>query len=322
MGDSLKPMFDWRQLKRWNISEAALPLGSEIRFRPPSIWEQYSVQILAACAALLIQAALITWLIYEHRRRHIAEVESRNSMAELTYMNRRAAAGELSATIAHEVNQPLTGIVTRANAALRWLAREQPDVNKAREALDQIVSAGHRASDVVTSVRAMFRKDAQEKTPIDMNKLIWSVLGLAYIDLRKHSIETRTNLVENLAPVCGNEVQLQQVLLNLIMNAIEAMNSAEHRVLSIKSESTGHSRAYISIEDTGSGIDPANIDCIFKPLFTTKARGMGMGLSICHSIIQSHGGRIWVSPGLNGGSIFQFELPTNSDQDNVALPAA
>ena len=122
--NELKPMFDWRQLKRWNISESALPAGSEIRFRLPGMWEQYSTQILVACTALLFQAGLIIWLIYEHRRRHLAEVESRNSMAELTYMNRVASVGLLSASLAHEVNQPLTGIVLKANAALRWLAAQ------------------------------------------------------------------------------------------------------------------------------------------------------------------------------------------------------
>jgi signal transduction histidine kinase len=280
------------------------------------------VQILAASAALLVQAALIMWLIYEHRRRHVAETLSRNSIAELTYLNRRAAAGELSAAIAHEVNQPLTGIVTRANAALRWLSREPPDFGRVRSALDQIVAAGHRASDVVMNVRAMFRKDTQEKAPLDINKLIWSVLGLVYIDLGTHSIETQTHLAEHLPPVFGNEVQLQQVVLNLVMNAIEAMDSVEPRVLSIKSESAGHNSVHISIEDTGCGIDPSNIDRVFKPLFTTKAGGMGMGLSICHSIIENHGGRLWVLPGVHRGTVFQFELPANVDKGQVGMMAA
>ena len=239
-------------------------------------------------------------------------------------MSRLTEMGQMTSAIAHEVNQPLTGIVTRASAARRWLSGEKPDVGKVQDALDQIVEAGHRASDVVTSVRAMFRKDTEEKCPIDINKLIRSVLGLLYIDLRKHSIESRTDLADNPPPVIGNEVQLQQVILNLVMNAIEAMSSAEAepRLLSVKSEVTDHDTVHVSIEDTGSGIDASNWDRIFKPLFTTKARGMGMGLSICRSIIESHDGRIWASAGASRGSIFQFELPNSVPSEKPTAPSA
>jgi C4-dicarboxylate-specific signal transduction histidine kinase len=304
-------------MRRWGISEARLPPGSKIYFRDPSAWDQYKAQVLAVSAAILLQASLIGWLLHERQYRRRAERAARETMSELTQLNRIATAGELSATIAHEVNQPLTGIVTRANAALRWLSGENPNLGRARDALDQIVSAGHHASDVVTSVRAMFRKDTQQKGPVDINKLIRSVLGLVYMDLRKHSIEGRMDLGEDLPTVIGNEVQLQQVILNLVMNAIEAMSSAEPRVLSIKSDYSGTKTVHVSIEDTGSGIDPLNMDRIFQPLFTTKARGMGMGLSICRSIIESHAGRIWVSAGASRGSIFQFELPTSPDKATV-----
>jgi signal transduction histidine kinase len=304
-----RPIFDWRQLKRWGIRESRLPPGSEIRFREPVVWDRYQTQILALAVAMLLQASLIGWLLHERQYRRRAEKAGRETMSELTQLNRIATAGELSATIAHEVNQPLTGIVMRANAALRWLSGENPDVGKVRDALGQIVTAGHRASDVVTSARAMFRKDTQEKNTVDLNKLIRSVLGLVYMDLRKHSIESRTVLADNLPAVIGNEVQLQQVVLNLVMNAIEAMNSTELRVLSLKSACNRPDCVHVSIEDTGSGIDPSNVDRVFKPLFTTKAHGMGMGLSICRSIIEAHGGRIWASVGATRGSIFQFELP-------------
>src|SRR6516225_9539837 len=161
---------------------------SEIRFRPPGMWEQYRGQILAAFAALVVQTVLIGWLVYEHRRRSLAEIQSRNSMAELTYVNRRATAGELSASIAHEVNQPLSGITTRASAALRWLAAETPDIEKARAALTQIVEAGHRAADVVTSIRAMFRKDTDERTPTDINNMILTVLAIVRVDLQRKGV--------------------------------------------------------------------------------------------------------------------------------------
>ena len=243
------------------------------------------------------------------------ELEQRNSqltaaMSELTQVSRVATAGALSATIAHEINQPLTGMVTGVNAALRWLSRENPDIDRARNALDLAATAGHRAGDIIVNVRAMFKSDTQEKIPTDVNKLIRTVSALVYTDLRKHGIEYQESLGEQPPRVMGNEVQLQQVILNLMMNAIEAMKSADHRVLSIKSESAEHDSVRVSIEDTGSGIDPSNRDRIFKPLFTTKANGMGMGLAVCRSIIESHNGKIWASAGASRGAIFQFELPT------------
>jgi signal transduction histidine kinase len=311
-----KLLFDWRQLQRWEISESKLPAGSEIRFRETSAWEQYKLQILAITAAVLTQALLIAWLLHERQYRHRAERRARETFAELTHVNRMATAGELSAAIAHEIRQPITGMVTMANAALRWLSRDKPEIGRAQDAMNKVVAAGHQASDVITNVRGLFGKDTQEKTPTDLNTLIQSVLSVVSIDLRKHNIESQVNLSERLPPVVGNEVQLQQVILNLVMNAIESMNlAADTRVLSVKSGITEHNGVQVSIADTGSGIDLANLNRIFKPMFTTKARGMGMGLSICKSIIESHHGRIWVTAGAPRGSIFQFELPTGSTEN-------
>ena len=243
-------------------------------------------------------------------------------MAELAYMNRRAAAGELSASIAHEVNQPLTGITTRGSAALRWLATDPPDINKARDALTQLVEAGHRASDIVMSIRAMFRKETNERSAIDINYLILTTLAIVRVDLQKKGVEVQTQLDDRLPFVVGDKVQLQQVILNLVMNAIEAMESIHYRALNVKSEQSKPDLVHISIEDTGTGIDPSNLKQVFSPLFTTKERGMGMGLSICRSIIENHDGRIWVSPGLDRGSIFQFELPAAPAKDDAGANAA
>ena len=306
-----KILFDWRQLQRWGITESKLPAGSEIRFRETSAWELYKLQILAITAAIFAQATLIAWLLLERQYRHRAERRARETFAELTHVNRMATAGELSAAIAHEIRQPITGMVTMANAALRWLSRDKPEIGRARDVLNKVVAAGHQASDVITNVHGLFGKDTQEKTSTDLNKLIQSVLSVVSVDLRKHNIETQANLSDQLPPVVGNEVQLQQVILNLVMNAIESMDSAEPRVLSIKSETTEHNGVHVSIADTGKGIDIADLNRVFKPMFTTKARGMGMGLSICKSIIESHHGRIWVTAGAPRGSIFQFELPAN-----------
>ena len=311
-GTALKPMFDWRQLQRWNISESMLPAGSEVRFRPLGMWEQYSSQILAACVALLFQTTLICWLVYENRRRHLAEVRSRSAMAELTHMNRRAAAGQLSASLTHEVNQPLASIVTRASAALRWLRAENPNVEKAEASLEGILAAGHRAGDIVASVRAMFKKDEPQKASTDINQIIRTVLAIVRVELQKNNIDLQTQLDEHLPPVQGDKVQLQQVVLNLVMNGIEAMHSVRPRVLKVQTDRAKPSLVHVLVEDTGTGIDPSKLHRIFEPLFTTKATGMGMGLAICQSIIESHGGRICVSPAITRGAIFEFELPINT----------
>ena len=302
------PRFDWGQMQRWGISEKNLPPGGEILFRDPTVWEQYRAHILAVTAAILIQAALIFWLLYEHWRRQRAEILARNTMSELDHVNRMATAGQLSASIAHEVNQPLAGIVANAQAALRWL--EKANVGEVREGLKRIVSDGHRASDIITNLRAMFKSDVQEKALVDINKLVLSVLALVRIDLQKHEIKLQTQLDDRSPQVLGNQVQLQQVISNLVMNAIESMGSLQTRALHIKTELSQSNTVHVSIEDTGTGIKSSDVAQLFKPMFTTKARGMGMGLSICQSIIENHDGRIWVSPGATRGSIFQFELPT------------
>jgi signal transduction histidine kinase len=243
--------------------------------------------------------------------------ELQRTMAELAHMNRLATAGIFLASIAHEINQPLTGIVMGAIAARRWLALREPGIEEARDALDQIESAGHRAGEIITSLRGMFKKETQARNPIDINKLIFTVLAIVRHELQKLGVELRTELDESLPALEGDRVQLQQVVLNLVMNAIEAMPVAP-RILSIRSCISKPNFVHVAVEDTGTGIDPSNHDHIFNPMFTTKERGMGIGLSICHSIIESHNGRIWVTRGIDKGSIFQFELPTNAGQGDQA----
>src|SRR6476646_3646517 len=302
------PVFDWREMQRWGISESRLPPGSEILFRNPTAWEQYRSYVLAFIAAILTQTVLISWLLYEHWRRQRAEILARDTMLELTHVNRVATVGELSASIAHEVRQPLAAMLANAEGALRWLKKGK--LEEVRAGLKDIVSEGFRANDIITNLRAMFKHDVQEKTHVNINKLVSSVLALVVIDLQKHEIEFQTQLDDKIPQALGNQVQLQQVILNLVMNAIEAMSSSQTRVLRIKTELSQSNTVRVSVEDTGMGIKPSDVDRLFKPLFTTKARGMGMGLSICQSIIENHDGRIWVTPGAHGGSLFQFELPT------------
>ena len=310
------PRFDWRQLQRWGISESRLPPGSEVHFREPSAWQKYRMEISAVAAAMLLQAGLIFWLFLEHRRRHTAELTARDAISELAQMNRIAGAGELSASIAHEINQPLAAISSNASAAMNWLKAKTPDLEEARAAMAQVVSQSHRASDIITNLRAMFKKDTQQKGPVDLNKVIRSVLDLVGVELRKYDIEVRTRLEDGLPTVIGSEVQLQQVVLNLVMNAKDALQSTSlHRELRIKSARTEKDLVEVSIEDSGTGISASELETIFRPMFTTKSHGMGMGLSICRSIVEAHSGRIWVASSSESGTAFRFSLPASGTTD-------
>jgi signal transduction histidine kinase len=311
VGDAAKPVFDWRQLNRFGINEATLPPGSEVRFRELTAWDQYRWQIILIAAALLFQTTLIIGLFYEHRHRRIAEAASRGAMGRLAHMNRVATAGELSASIAHEVNQPLAAIVANANAGLRFLGGATPDLDEARAALESVVSDGHRAGEVVGNVRAMFKKDNNEKAALDLNDLVQDVLGLMRGELQMQGIIVQTELNRLLPLVLGHSGQLQQVVLNLFRNAAEAMNSVSGRarVLRVKSAIHDPDGVLVSVGDSGTGIDPKNIERIFESFYTTKSQGMGMGLSICRSIIEAHHGRLWASADIDHGAVFNVLLP-------------
>jgi signal transduction histidine kinase len=308
-GNALKPIFDGRQLRRWNVGEDRLPPGSDIRFAEPSMWRQYSVQILVAVAAVLLQAALISWLLYERRRRRGAEATNRQTMSDLLHLNRVATAGELSASIAHEVNQPLAGIVSNANAGLRWLAAATPDINRAEAAFRQIVAAGHHAGDVIASVRALFRRGNDERLEVEINELIRNAVSLERRDIESHGVSLALELGERLPRVLGNRVQLLQVILNLIRNAIEAAAPDRPGTLRIESRTDESGDILVSVEDSGTGISKQDVGRIFEPLFTTKPKGLGVGLSICRSIIEDHDGRLWVISTVGEGSTFFAKLP-------------
>jgi len=230
--------------------------------------------------------------------------------AELARAARLTTMGEMTASIAHEINQPIAAIVASANAGLRWLANAVPDLDEARAALKRISADGHRAGQVMKSVRSMF-KDKSAKVGTDVNELIGEVLALLQRDLQKHAIEVRTELAGELPQIMADPVQLQQVLLNLISNAIEAMAAVEDRrgVLKIASSLDRAGHVLITVTDSGTGIDPEHQDRIFEAFFSTKSSGMGMGLSICRSIVQSHGGQLSAAPATPCGSTFSILLP-------------
>jgi signal transduction histidine kinase len=269
-------------------------------------------QVLMAVVAA--QGLLILWLIYEHRRRHLAEMRSRNSIAELNRMDRAARTELLSVAMVHELKQPLVGIGMIAAAGLRWLRGERPDFDKVENSLRRIEECCSHTADVITSIRAMFNKDRDgDKQPVVINRVIRSVLATAQIDLRRKGVAPQTQLDEKLPLVEGDEGQLQLLIMNLVTNAVESMQSSRLRVLQVKSGRSKSDAVHVSVEDTGPGIDPDKISEIFSPQFTIKPGEMAMGLSICRAIVEKHGGRIWASRGIEGGSIFQFELPIKSD---------
>jgi signal transduction histidine kinase len=217
----------------------------------------------------------------------------------------------VAATIAHEVKQPLSAMVMNADAGLRWLDRSLPDLDEVKAAFKKIAADGHRAGAVIESIRAIFKRDAGNRASLDINELINEALILLRSDLQKHRIFVQTEPSLQLPQVTGDRIQLQQVLLNLITNAIDSMaNEDGPRVLSIKSEVQDGDGVMISVADTGKGIGSQDVGRIFNPLFTTKSAGMGMGLSICRSIIEAHEGRLWVAGNTPRGAVFQFVLRT------------
>jgi len=305
------PMFDWRQMQRWGISESRLPLGSKIYFRDPTLWEQYQWQIVLIASVILVQAALIVGLLYEHRRRQIAETHSLQRVNELARMNRFATAGELSASIAHEVRQPLSAILISGEAGLRWLKRGVPDLDEVRKALEAVIGESHHADDVLKSVRAMFKQEAAARTKVNLNDLIQQIIAVAKGPIESNNIVVETNLTDRVPPiVMADPVQLQQVILNLVMNAVEAMShSGEMRVLRLRTE-PGPARTVVArVVDSGPHVDPEVVNKMFQPFFTTKSSGMGMGLAICKTIVEAHGGQLTASASNPHGMEFKITLP-------------
>jgi len=238
----------------------------------------------------------------------------RRARAEVARVTQRMAMGEMAASIVHEINQPLAAVAANANAGLRWLARTTPDLDEVRAALTRIINDSQRANEVIGAIRLMFKTEGLEKAPVDINKLIHEVLTLVRGDVDNQRVSVLTDLAAELPHVPANLAQLRQVIVNLVVNAVDAMSavSDRERLLRVKTGVYDPSYSMIAVEDSGTGIDPKNVDSIFRPFFTTKSHGMGMGLSICRSIIENHGGRLAVIPAERHGSIFQVFLPSSA----------
>jgi PAS domain S-box-containing protein len=246
--------------------------------------------------------------ITSHRR---AEAELHEAQANLAHVTRVTALGELAASIAHEVNQPLAAVVTNAAACLRWLDREPANLKEARGTLQSIVKDGNRAGEVIQRVRALANKTADQKAPLHINEVVNEVVSLVQHELSSHRVALRLELAPALPPVLADRIQLQQVILNLVINGIEAMQPVKDRPreLVIRTLQDETSQVLVTVSDVGVGVAAENADRLFDAFFTTKSSGMGMGLSICRSIVNAHGGRLSASGNAGPGATFQFTLP-------------
>jgi len=242
-----------------------------------------------------------------------AEEALRRMQEELAHVSRALTMGEMAASIAHEVNQPLSAVVINGNACLRWLAGDSPNLDEARDAARCIVRDGKRASDVLARIRSFLKGEGAEKTRLDLNEGIREVVALAQAEVRKNGVTLRMELARDLPPVRGDRVQLQQVVLNLILNAVEAMSAVEDRPreLVIRTQSGELDPVRVTVQDSGRGLDPESTKRLFDAFYTTKPGGMGMGLSICRSIVESHGGRLRAAPNDGPGATFSFTLPND-----------
>jgi len=219
--------------------------------------------------------------------------------------------GELAASISHEIMQPIAGTLTNAAAASRWLSIQPPNLEEAREALDDVIKAGNRANDVIGRIRALIKKAPPRKDALGINELVREVIALTRGEVVKNGVSLQPQLAEGLPLIHGDRVQLQQVILNLIMNAVQAMSGVSEgsRELLIGTGKDASSGVLVAVQDSGSGLDPENSERLFDPFYTTKPSGMGLGLSICRSIVEAHGGRIWASRNAGPGATVQFTLP-------------
>jgi signal transduction histidine kinase len=324
---------DWRELQRWGLSEDRLPPNTEVLFRAPSVWERYRTIILATFGVLLLQSALIFWLLVERRWRRRSQAALRESeeraveqRLELAHLGRVALVGELSGALAHEIMQPLAAILANARVGQGLLQADGAARVELRAILEDIATDDWRAAEVMDRVRALVKKDGVKPQLLSTNEVVSEVLALGRIDLQRRGVHVSTRLCEPAPLVVGDRVQLQQVVLNLVMNACDAMSDTPpgERLLVVSTTTQGDAR--IEVRDAGSGIAPDALGKIFKPFVTTKRDGLGLGLAICRSILAAHGGHITAANNPERGATFVVSLPLAAEEraaftDNRLSPA-
>ena len=313
MTGGVKPIFNWQQMQRWNVSESSLPAGSEIRFREPSLWQKYYWQIAIIAGVVMLQAVLIAVLLHERKRRNDAEIESRHRMSELAHVNRNSTAGELSSSIAHELNQPLGSILTNTETAELILRSGSPDLKEVSEILADIRRDDLRASEVLRRLRSFVKRTPFETRDIDLNALMREVFDFLSVQASARNVALYMTPWSEPLLVKGDPVHLQQVVINLIVNSMDAMVAMPYgRAVMGRTEANGGASAVISISDSGPGIPAEQLTQIFDPFYTTKEQGMGIGLSIARTIILAHHGQIWAENQTEGGAVFHLSLPLSA----------
>jgi PAS domain S-box-containing protein len=292
----------------WNGEDAAHHLEKRYRRKDGGVvWGDVSGFPLAPVAG---GAPLLAAVVVDITDRKRAEDNLREVQAELAHVARITTMGEMAASIAHEVNQPLSGVVINGNACLRWMAGDPPNMDEARDAVKRIIRDGKRASEVIARIRSLSKKSSVDKEPLDLNETIAEVVAFAQGELRRTRVTLRTDLALDLPRVLGDRVQLQQVVLNLVLNGLEAMATVADRPreLVIETKREDSERACVAVRDVGVGLDSESIHRLFEAFYTTKSGGMGMGLSISRSIIENHGGRLWAVPNQGPGATFLFSV--------------
>lgn len=303
-------IFNWMAMKRWGVSASDLPPGSEVRFRDPGFFERYRWESVLVAAALLVQAALIAFLLHERHMRQRAEVEARQRMTELAHINRQATTGELSTTIAHELNQPLGSILANAEAAELMLRSSNPNLDEIREILVDIKRDDQRAGEVIRRLRGLLKRTPFETREINLNEIMSEAFKFMSVQATARNIALYLQTEPEPLRVRGDPIHLQQVILNLIVNSMDAMDSIPYgRTVIGRTELKGGSAAVVSISDSGPGIPADKLGQVFDPFYTTKEKGMGIGLSIARTIVLAHRGQIWAENQSSGGATFRFRLP-------------
>ena len=308
-----RPNFDWRELRRWGIPESALPSDSGVLFRDASLWEKYRVVVLGAIGVVAFQALLISWLLFERRARRRAESDSRNNLALAADVSRREMMAVLGSAFSHDVAQPVSSMMYNAEALRMMAASSQVTAETVQDILTDIQTDGARAAQIIDRYRKMLRSHQLTKKPLDLRAVIEESVALVSHEVRKRKIEVITEMSTQPCVVNGDHVLLQQVLVNLLMNAIDATSETPlgQRFLELRTNLVA-TRVEVSVRDTGRGLSPEVIESLFKPFFTTKSSGLGIGLTIVHTIVRAHGGTIAGHNNPDRGAIFTFSLPRSS----------
>ena len=302
---------DARQLARWGIPRERVPDGCTLAFHEAGLLAAYPWQVSGAIALIVLQAALIGALLIQWRQRRRASSETQQMRVELAHASRLATVGELTAAISHEINQPLGAVQSSADAAEMLLEGPSPRIDRVREILANIRAANHRASEVVRRLRTLLQKHESSRQPFDLAETVDDVLRMLDSELRRRRIAIEARSSVRPLPVEGDPVQIQQVVLNLVMNAMDAIGGApaERRRIRVRLATDGEGMAVVQVADRGEGIPEANLPHLFESFFTTKPQGMGLGLSVSHSIVKAHGGRIQARNNSHGGATFVVTLP-------------